>query len=114
MIYAVIETGGHQLCIEPGGLYDINKLSGVPKDTKVFFNRVLLVSNKEKTIIGQPIVKDVFVEGKIVAHQKAQKIIVYKMRPKKKTRRKYGHRQTFTRFLVEKIHVNFDKLENYE
>ena len=66
---------------------------------------VLLVNNGKATTLGQPYVKDASVSLKVMAHRRGAKIIVYKMRPKKKTRRKNGHRQELTRVMVESISV---------
>lgn len=106
MTYAIIETGGHQLVIQTGGYYDTNKLSGVNENSKIRFNRVLLIKNEKETVIGQPTIKNALVEGRVLKTFKAPKILVYKMRPKKKTRRRYGHRQRLTRFLIETIQLN--------
>lgn len=111
MTYAIIETGGHQLFIQPGESYDINKFSGVEDNSKICFNRVLLIKSEKETVIGQPIIKNALVEGRILKTFKAPKILVYKMRPKKKTRRKFGHRQRLTRFLIETIQLNGQQIE---
>ena len=66
---------------------------------------VLLVKDAKGTTLGAPYVKGATVELKVLAHRRGQKIIIYKMRPKKKTRRKNGHRQDLTRVLVTAIQV---------
>jgi large subunit ribosomal protein L21 len=66
---------------------------------------VLLVRNASGTTIGQPYVKGASVQLEVLAHRRGPKIIVYKMRPKKKTRRKNGHRQELTRVKVTAITV---------
>jgi large subunit ribosomal protein L21 len=66
---------------------------------------VLLVKDAKGTTLGQPYVQDATVELKVMAHRRGAKIIVYKMRPKKKTRRKNGHRQELTRVMVQSISV---------
>ena len=66
---------------------------------------VLLINDGKDLKLGKPYVKDAKVEIKVLEHRRGPKIIVYKMRPKKKTRRKNGHRQELTRVLVQSISV---------
>lgn len=105
MTYAIIETGGKQLRVEPGRFYDVDRLA-VDDDATVTIDRVLLVQHEGEVTIGQPIVTTATVEAKVMGHRRGRKIIVYKMRPKKKTRKKQGHRQELTRLLIEAIHLN--------
>ena len=105
MSYAIIEAGGTQLRVEPGRFYDINHLEGKPEDSYII-DRVLLVNNDNAISIGQPFVAGATVEGEILSHRRGRKIIVYKMRPKKKTRKKRGHRQELTRLLIKSISIN--------
>ena len=87
MTYAIIETGGKQLRVEAGRFYDIDLLSGSEGD-RISINNVLLVQNDGDVYIGQPLVEGALIEGTIMKHLRGKKIIVYKMRPKKKTRKK--------------------------
>lgn len=105
MVYAIVETGGHQIRMEEGKCYNINNLQGVDKNIEVYLNRILLLSDEKNKIIGTPVVEGAFVKGRILDTVKAKKILVYKMRPKKKTRRKQGHRQKMVRFFVESIQI---------
>ena len=57
-------------------------------------------------LIGKPYLESVTIKGKILEHLRGKKIITYKMRPKKKTRKKQGHRQELTRVLIEDIIVS--------
>jgi large subunit ribosomal protein L21 len=104
MAYAIIETGGKQMRVEPGRFYDVERIAG-DEDTAVTIDKVLFVSNDGSLSIGQPLVAGATVKGKILKQFRAKKILVYKMQPKKKTRKKRGHRQEQTRFLVESITV---------
>jgi large subunit ribosomal protein L21 len=104
MAYAIIETGGKQMRVEPGRFYDVERIAG-DEDTAVTIDKVLFVSNDGSMTIGQPLVAGATVKGKILKQFRAKKILVYKMQPKKKTRKKRGHRQEQTRFLVESITV---------
>lgn len=104
MAYAIIETGGKQLRVEPGRFYDVERLA-VDVDGTVSIDKVLFVSDDETISIGQPLVADATVEGKVLRHLRGKKVIVYKMRPKKKTRKKQGHRQELTRLLINSITI---------
>jgi len=105
MTYAIIETGGKQLRVEPGRFYDVDRLA-VDDDATVTIDRVLLVQHDGEVTIGQPMVTTATVEAKVIGHRRGRKIIVYKMRPKKKTRKKQGHRQELTRLLIQSITLN--------
>lgn len=104
MTYAIIETGGKQLRVEPGRFYDIERLP-VEEDGSVVIDRVLYVENDGDISVGQPLVEGATVEGTVLRHLRDRKIIVYKMRPKKKTRKKQGHRQELTRLMIDSITI---------
>ena len=101
-LYAIAETSGQQFWFEVNRYYDIDRLNAKEKD-KITLEKVLLVKNKESITIGKPYVKDAKIELEVVSHRGDKKILVYKMRPKKKTRRKMGHRQELTRVMVKSI-----------
>ncbi len=105
MTYAIIETGGKQLRVEPGRFYDIERLP-VEEAGSVVIERVLYVEDDGEISIGQPLVAGATVEGTVLRHLRDRKIIVYKMRPKKKTRKKQGHRQELTRLMIDSISLN--------
>lgn len=102
MTYAIIETGGKQMRVEPGRFYDIERLA-VEETGSVVIDQVLYVENESDISIGQPLVEGATVEGTVLRHLRDRKIIVYKMRPKKKTRKKQGHRQELTRLMIDSI-----------
>ena len=124
-MYAIIATGGKQYKVEEGRFVDVELLPQ-NQDESVTFDRVLLVADGDKVSLGAPVVDGAVVTGKVLftgkkwvkrfrrflsaeeLEQKGRpglspKVIVYKMRPKKHYRRKRGHRQPFTRVLVESI-----------
>ena len=105
MKYAIIEISGRQFWIETGKYYDFNRIS-TELGKQITLNRVLLVNNEGNVLVGNPYLESVQVTGTILEHLRSKKTIVYKMRPKKKTRRKQGHRQELTRVLIENINVN--------
>ncbi|MEB3220037.1 MAG: 50S ribosomal protein L21 [Nostocales cyanobacterium 94392] len=105
MSYAIIETGGKQLKVEPGRFYDIELLHNQPDD-KVTIDAVLFVQHDGEITVGQPLVSGATVEGTVMRHFRGRKVLVYKMKPKKKTRKKRGHRQEITRLMIDSISMN--------
>lgn len=105
MKYAIVEISGRQFWIEKGKYYDFNRIS-TELGKEISLNRVLLLNNEGTIFIGKPYLESVKIKGKILEHLRGKKTIVYKMRPKKKTRRKQGHRQEITRVLIEDIVIN--------
>jgi large subunit ribosomal protein L21 len=104
MAYAIIETGGKQFRVEPGRFYDVERLA-VELDGKVSIDKVFYVQDNSDIHVGQPFVDGATVEGTVLSHLRGRKIIVYKMRPKKKTRKKQGHRQELTRLMIDSINI---------
>lgn len=105
MTYAIIEIGGTQMRVEPGRFYDINLLAADP-DSSYTVDKVLLVNNDNDVTVGRPYVEGATVEGTVMRHRRGKKVIVYKMQPKKKTRKKRGHRQELTRLMIDTISLN--------
>jgi large subunit ribosomal protein L21 len=104
MKYAIVEVSGRQFWIEKGKFYDLNRIpTEIGKE--ITLNRVLLVNDEGNILIGKPYLETVKIKGKILEHLRDTKKIVYKMRPKKKTRKKQGHRQDLTRVLIEDINI---------
>ena len=101
-LYAIVETSGQQFWFEVNRYYDIDRLNAKEKDN-ITLEKVLLLKDKSSITIGKPYIKDAKVELEVVSHKRDKKILVYKMRPKKKTRRKMGHRQELTRVMVKSI-----------
>ena len=102
--YAIVEASGQQFWVQPNRYYDLDRLHA-EVDAKITLDKVLLVKNGDISTVGKPYVQGASVELKVMAHRRGQKVIVYKMRPKKKTRRKNGHRQELTRVMGESISV---------
>ena len=100
--YAIVEASGQQFWLQPNRYYDLDRLKADIDET-VTLENVLLVHDGKKATLGKPFVKGAKVELTVLAHRRGPKIIVYKMRPKKKTRRKNGHRQELTRVMVKSI-----------
>jgi len=113
MSYAIIETGGKQLKVEPGRFYDIELLHNEP-DEKITIDSVLFVQHDGEVNIGQPLVSGATVEGTVMRHFRGRKVLVYKMKPKKKTRKKRGHRQEITRLMIDSITMNGSVIASVE
>ena len=105
MTYAIIETGGKQLRVEPGRFYDIDRLHADPEN-RYTIDKVLLIHHEDEVTVGQPLIEGATVEGTVMEHRRGRKVIVYKMKPKKKTRKKRGHRQELTRLMINSISMN--------
>ena len=101
-MYAVIEACGKQYKVEEKDVVFFEKLDA-EEGKKVTFDKVVLVSEDGKVQVGNPYVKGVKVEGKVVSHGKGKKIIVFKMKPKKNERKKQGHRQPYTKVEITSI-----------
>ena len=105
MKYAIIEISGRQFWIETGKYYDFNRIP-TELGKQIILNRVLLVNNNGDVSIGKPYLETIKIRAKILEHLRGKKTIIYKMRPKKKTRKKLGHRQELTRVFIEDIIMN--------
>jgi len=101
-MYAVIETGGKQLQVEVGQAIFVEKLEGVEGDI-VEFDKVLVVSDKSLKV-GAPYVKGAKVSAKVEKQGKGKKITIFKYKAKKgSSHRKQGHRQPYTKLIIESI-----------
>lgn len=101
-MYAIIETGGKQYKVQEGDILNVEKLDVTEGET-VEIDKVLAVVNDEKVAWGKPFVSGAKVVLKAMEQGKGKKIIVFKYKPKKKYRKKMGHRQPYTKVVVEQI-----------
>ena len=98
-MYAIIKTGGKQYKVEKGKVIYIEKLDA-KEGSKVTFDQVLFANGK----VGEPLLKGAKVTGKVEKQGKQKKVIIFKYKPKKKsTRKKMGHRQPYTKVLIDSI-----------
>lgn len=102
-MYAIIETGGKQLKVEEGQTIYIEKLDAEEGET-VTFDKVLFVGG-DNMKVGSPLVEGATVTGKVEKQGRGKKIIVFKYKPKKNYRKKQGHRQPYTKVVIEKINA---------
>lgn len=95
---AVIETGGKQYYVEEGSVIYVEKLDAEAGKT-IKFDKVLMING----VAGRPYLSNVEVTGEVLKHGKDKKIIVFKYKPKKKYRKKQGHRQPYTKVEIKTI-----------
>jgi large subunit ribosomal protein L21 len=103
MNYAIVETCGKQYWFEPGFFYEIDRLVGTEPGDKISFNKILLVKEGEISKIGKPCLKDVTVSATVMKHSLDKKVVIFKMRPKKRSRFKTGFRRKTTRIHIDSI-----------
>jgi large subunit ribosomal protein L21 len=102
MSYAIIENGGKQYKVIEGTPIEVDLLPlEIGKQIKL--DKVLLVSDETGIRVGTPLLKEVSVDATVLAHFKGPKITIFKYRPKERYRIKTGHRQQFTRLMVDSI-----------
>ncbi|GIN90125.1 50S ribosomal protein L21 [Siminovitchia terrae] len=100
-MYAIIETGGKQVKVEEGQAIYVEKVDAAEGDTFTF-DKVLFVGG-DNVKVGNPFVEGATVTAKVEQQGRQKKIVVFKYKAKKNYRRKQGHRQPFTKLVIEKI-----------
>ncbi len=100
-MFAVIETGGKQYKVSEGDIIFVEKL-GVEDGESLTFDKVLAVSG-ESFVAGAPYVSGASVTAKVLKNGKSKKIVVFKYKSKKNEKKKMGHRQAYSKILIEKI-----------
>jgi large subunit ribosomal protein L21 len=100
-MYAIIQTGGKQVKVEVGQEIYIEKLEVEALETYTF-TEVIMVGG-EKTVIGTPLVENAKVVAKVLKHGRGKKIIVFKYKVRKNYRKTQGHRQAYTKLVIESI-----------
>ena len=103
-MYAIIKTGGKQYRVAEGDEIYVEKLAANEGD-EVAFDQVLTIVNDDDVKVGKPFIEGAKVTAKVEAQGKAKKILVFKYKAKSNYRRRQGHRQPFTKFVIEKIEV---------
>lgn len=102
-MYAIIKTGGKQVKVEQGQAIYVEKLN-VEAGQQVTFDEVILVGG-ESTTVGTPFVKGATVVGTVEKHGKQKKVVTYQYKPKKHSHRKQGHRQPYTKVIIDAINA---------
>ena len=101
-IYAVIETGGKQYKVTPGQTIDVEYMD-MAEGSKVELEKVLLIADGERVTVGTPTVAGAKVVATSQGDGKGKKVIVLKYKPKVRYRKKTGHRQLYTRLVIDEI-----------
>ncbi|MCM3165019.1 50S ribosomal protein L21 [Metabacillus litoralis] len=102
-MYAIIETGGKQIKVEEGQAIYVEKLAADQGET-VTFDKVLFVGG-DNVQVGSPTVSGASVTAKVEKQGRQKKITVFKYKAKKNYRKKQGHRQPYTKVVIEKINA---------
>lgn len=103
-MYAIVKTGGKQYKVAQGDVLFVEKLEANEGDV-ITLDQVLAVGGEAGLKVGTPVVEGATVTAKVVAQGKAKKVIVFKYKPKKDYRRKNGHRQPYTKLVIESINA---------
>lgn len=101
-MYAVIKTGGKQYKVSKDDIISVEKLAE-EAGKKIKLNEVLIISDKGKPVVGDPLIKGASVEAEVVDHTKSAKITVFKKKRRHNYRRKLGHRQDLTLIKILEI-----------
>ena len=102
MKYAIVESGGKQYRAVEGGTLEVDRLP-VEAGANVKLEQILLLADGESITVGTPVIKDSPVWTTVIEHFKGEKVVIFNYSPKKRIRVKTGHRQSYTRLLVEQI-----------
>jgi large subunit ribosomal protein L21 len=102
-MYAIVDIAGQQFKVEAGQKIFVHRLDA-EEGENVEFDKVLLIEDDGKITVGEPVIKDALIEGKILDHVRGDKVIIFKKKRKKGYRIKNGHRQNFTQ--IEIISIN--------
>jgi len=104
MKFVIVEQGGKQYRVAEGKTVEVDRLSNEVGET-ITLEEVLLSVNDGKIAVGTPLIEGAKVQAKVIDHFKGRKILVFKYRPKQRYRVKSGHRQQYTRLLIESIEL---------
>jgi large subunit ribosomal protein L21 len=102
MRYAIVESGGKQYRAVEGLTLDVDRLP-VEEGKKIDLERILMMADGDQVMVGTPTVSGIQVKATVLAHIRGPKLVSFRYRPKKRIRVKGGHRQQFTRLMVEFI-----------
>jgi large subunit ribosomal protein L21 len=105
-MYAVVKTGGRQYRVEEGAVVDVERLNIEEGDSIELDEVLLVVPDSGDPQIGKPLVNGAKVTATCVSQYRGRKVIVWKYQPKKRYRRRKGHRQYYTRLRIDSIAVN--------
>lgn len=103
-MYAIVEIAGQQLKVEAGKKLYVHRLQA-EEGASVEFNKVLLIDNEGKVVVGAPQIEGAVVTAKVLSHLKGDKVIVFKKKRRKTFKKKNGHRQYLSQIQIEAINA---------
>jgi large subunit ribosomal protein L21 len=103
-MYAIVEIAGQQFKVNKDQKIFVHRQAGEPGD-KLSFDRVYLVDNENDIKVGMPVVDGASVQASVVSHLRGDKVLIFKKKRRKSYQKMNGHRQDFTRLLIEDITV---------
>ena len=107
--YAIVQASGKQFWVEENKFYDFDKLP-LDRGDNFTLNQILLVNQQHNVSVGTPYLDEEYsVDATVLRHLSGPKVRVYKMKPKKKTRKTFGSRRSLTRVLINSIYKKSDK-----
>jgi large subunit ribosomal protein L21 len=101
-MYAVIEANGRQFLVREGEVIRLDRIAG-DADAKIVFDRVILAHDGKALLLGSPLLNKASVTARVLRQAKDRKIMVFHYKPKKRIRKRHGHRQPITELRIEKI-----------
>jgi large subunit ribosomal protein L21 len=104
MKYAIVESGGKQFKAVEGSPIEVDLLP-VEEGTELVLENVLMLVDEDNITVGTPYVKKATIKATVAEHFKGPKLVIFKYRPKKRIRVKTGHRQKYTRLMIDSISV---------
>jgi len=103
MSYAIIQTGGKQYKVKAGEILKIERLEDSKPETKIEFKEILAYGDDKTIEVGAPVVAGAKVEADLIENGKNRTVLIFKKRRRKNSRRKNGHRQTYSLIRITKI-----------
>lgn len=110
MKYAIVEDGGKQYKAVEGGSIDVDYYPAEVGDP-VDLEHVLLIAEEGNVSVGKPYLSGAKVQAKVAGQVKGPKLVVFRYKPKKRIRRKTGHRQKYTRLEIESITIHGSSID---
>lgn len=110
-MYAIIKTGGKQYRVSPGDVIDVELLDA-EHGSEVKFEEVLFFNDGQSSQIGGPFLTSINVTGTLLAEAKGPKVVSIKYKKRQNQRRKFGHRQRYSRVKIGQFGQTEQKAQN--
>jgi len=112
-MYAIVEIAGRQYRVEENKYLIVNRITANEGD-KLTFDKVLMISDKGKAKVGEPIIKGAVVSATVEKHGRGEKVVVFKKKRRKGYTVRNGHRQDLTRIKITSIKTKAEKAATTE